>query len=472
LKNLITFAKKNGTMNISDTICSLATPQGIGAIAMIRLSGKDAFQVASKLFKNPNTFLELQPNFAKWLEIYEKERLIDQIVAVKFVAPHSYSGENMVEITCHGSKYIQQKILELLLQNGSRLAEPGEFSMRSFLNGKMDLPQAEAVADLIDSQSEASHKLAINQLKGNFSKKIKSLRSQFIELAALLELELDFSEEDVEFADRSKLNQVLSDLKTEVTQLTESFKLANVLKTGIPVAIIGKPNVGKSTLLNVLLDDDRAIVSHIPGTTRDTIEDNFTINGVNFRFIDTAGIRITKDEIESFGIERTFKAIDKAEIILYMVDINETTIDDIEQELLFLENEVDFINKKFIIVANKIDKLEDLPVHFSHWNEYEVVYISARRDVNIELLKEILSSHVSKNNIIEGTLLTNARHYDIFLKIQETITKIEEGFVNKTPTDIIVIDINHILHHLGLVTGEITTNEILNSIFGSFCIGK
>jgi tRNA modification GTPase len=240
------FCKKNGTMNISDTICSLATPQGIGAIAMIRLSGKDAFQVASHLFKNPNNFLELQANFAKWLEIYENEALIDQIVAVKFKAPHSYSGEDMVEITCHGSKYIQQKILELLLQNGSRLAEPGEFSMRSFLNGKMDLPQAEAVADLIDSQSEASHKLAINQLKGNFSKKIKALRAQFVELAALLELELDFSEEDVVFADRTKLNLLLSDLKTDVTQLTESFKLANVLKTGIPVAIIGKPNVGKS----------------------------------------------------------------------------------------------------------------------------------------------------------------------------------------------------------------------------------
>lgn len=459
-------------MNISDTICSMATPQGIGAVAMIRLSGKEAFPVASKLLKKSAVFLELQPNYAKWFEVYDQDTLIDQLVIVKFKAPHSYSGEDMVEITCHGSRYIQQKILEVLLKNGARLAEPGEFSMRAFLNGKMDLPQAEAVADLIDSQSETSHKLAINQLKGNFSKKIKNIRAQFVELATLMELELDFSEEEVEFADRTKLNQLLRDLKEEVTRLTESFKLGNVLKSGIPVAIIGKPNVGKSTLLNLLLDDDRAIVSHIPGTTRDTIEDNFTINGVNFRFIDTAGIRITKDEIESYGIERTFKAIDKAEVILYVVDITETTIDDIEQELLFLENEVDFINKKFIIVANKIDQLEDLPVHFSHWNDYEVVYISAKRDVNIDTLKEMLTAHISRYNITEGTLLTNARHYDIFLKIQETITKIEEGFAQKVPTDIIAIDINHILHHLGLVTGEVTTNEILNSIFGSFCIGK
>jgi tRNA modification GTPase len=459
-------------MNISDTICSLATPQGIGAIAMIRLSGENAFPVAANLFKKPSVFMEQQANFAKWAEIYDDNQLIDQIVVIKYGAPHSYTGEDMVEITCHGSKFIQQRILELLFKNGARMAEPGEFSMRAFLNGKMDLTQAEAVVDLIDSQTESSHKLAIHQLKGNFSKKIKTLRTQFVELAALLELELDFSEEDVEFADRSKILHLLSELKFEVTRLTESFKLGNVIKNGIPVAIIGKPNVGKSTLLNALLDDDRAIVSHIPGTTRDTIEDNFTINGVNFRLIDTAGIRITKDEIETIGIERTFKAIDKAEIILYMVDITDTTIEDIEQELLFLENEVDFIHKKFIIVANKIDKLEDLPSHFSQWNDYDVVYISARKDVNIEILKEMLNSHIAENNISEGTLLTNIRHYEIFLKIQENITKIEDGFAQKLPTDIIAIDINQILHDLGMVTGEITTNEVLNTIFGSFCIGK
>lgn len=459
-------------MNISDTICSTATPQGIGALAMIRLSGKNAFPIASKLFKHPETFLDLQPNYAKWSEVFDNDVIIDQLVVVKFANPHSYSGEDLVEFTCHGSRFIQQKILELLIRNGARMAEPGEFSMRAFLNGKMDLPQAEAVADLIDSQTETSHKLAINQLKGNFSKKIKNLRAQFVELAALLELELDFSEEDVEFADRSKILNLLTELKSEVSRLTDSFKLGNVIKNGIPVAIIGKPNVGKSTLLNALLDDDRAIVSHIPGTTRDTIEDNFTINGVNFRLIDTAGIRMTKDEIESIGIERTFKAIDKAEIILYMVDITDTTIEDIEQELLFLENEVDFIHKKFIIVANKIDKLEDLPSHFSQWIDYEVVYISARKDVNIDTLKEMLSSHITENNITEGTLLTNARHYDIFLKIQENIEKIENGFAQKIPTDIIAIDINQILHDLGQITGEITSNEILNSIFGSFCIGK
>jgi tRNA modification GTPase len=264
----------------------------------------------------------------------------------------------------------------------------------------------------------------------------------------------------------------LDELQTDVTALIQSFKVGNVVKHGIPVAIIGKPNVGKSTLLNVLLDEDRAIVSHIPGTTRDTIEDNFTIDGINFRFIDTAGIRITKDEVESYGIERTFKAIDRAEVILYLVDITETTIEEVEQELLFLENETDFINKVFIIVANKIDKLEDFPSRFSTWNEYEIVYISARKNVNIDLLKEVLASQINKYAITDNTLLTNVRHYDLFLKIEDSIKQIKEGLAEGLPTDIITIDLNHILHYLGEITGEITTDEILNTIFGHFCIGK
>ena len=328
------------------------------------------------------------------------------------------------------------------------------------------------MSDLINSQSEASHRLAINQLKGNFTNRIKELRAQFVQLAALMELELDFSEEDVEFADRKQFNQLLDELQTDVTALIQSFKVGNVIKHGIPVAIIGKPNVGKSTLLNVLLDEDRAIVSHIPGTTRDTIEDNFTIDGINFRFIDTAGIRITKDEVESFGIERTFKAIDRAEVILYLVDITDTTIEEVEQELLFLENEIDFINKVFIIVANKIDKLEDFPSRFSTWNEYEIVYISARKNVNIDLLKEVLASQINKYAITDNTLLTNVRHYDLFLKIESSIKQIKEGLAEGLPTDIITIDLNHILHYLGEITGEITTDEILNTIFGHFCIGK
>ena len=457
------------------TIAAIASPPGTGAVALIRLSGKDSFIICDKVFnatKKGKKLIDQKPYTVHHGTIHDNNRPIDEVLVSLFRTPHSYTGEDIIEISCHGSQIIQQQILELLVRNGARLAEPGEFTLRAFLNGKIDLSQAEAIADLISSSSEASRRIALQQMRGGFSNQLKDLRNQLLHFIAMIELELDFSEEDVEFADRSKILNLLAELKSEVTRLTDSFKLGNVIKNGIPVAIIGKPNVGKSTLLNALLDDERAIVSHIPGTTRDTIEDNFTINGVNFRLIDTAGIRITKDEIESIGIERTFKAIDKAEIILYMVDITDTTIEDIEQELLFLENEVDFIHKKFIIVANKIDKLEDLPSHFSQWIDYDVVYISARKDVNIDTLKEMLSSHITENNITEGTLLTNARHYDIFLKIQENIEKIENGFAQKIPTDIIAIDINQILHDLGQVTGEITSNEILNSIFGSFCIGK
>jgi len=455
-----------------DTICSISSPHGIGAITTLRVSGNDAFEIAGKLFKNSNDFKTMLSHFVKRFDIYDNESLIDQVMVVKFVAPKTYTGEDVVEITCHGSNFIQQKIIELLLINGARLAKPGEFSMRAFLNGKLDLPQAEAVVDLIESQSETAHKLAINQLKGNFSARINTLRNQFIELAALLELELDFSEENVEFADRKQLDNLLQTLQKEVFQLTESFILGNVLKTGIPVAIIGKPNVGKSTLLNCLLKDDRAIVSHIPGTTRDTIEDNFNINGVNFRFIDTAGIRLTDDEIETFGIERTFKAIDKADIILYMIDISDTSLEEVEKELLFLENEVDFINKKLIIVANKIDELNELPKHFTDWNEYDIAFISAKRNVNIDEIRDLLTQHIDQHKITDTALLTNIRHYDIMLKIGEEIRNIEVGFAAQIPTDLIVIHINAILNYLGEITGEITTDEVLDAVFGRFCIGK
>lgn len=459
--------KKDGS-----TICSISTPQGVGAIAIVRVSGNDAFVIAEQLFKSEFPFRQLEPNLSKFAEIYEGDDLIDQVMVVKFAAPHSYTGEDMVEISCHGSFFIQKKILELFVKFGAHFAAPGEFTMRAFLNGKMDLPQAEAVADLIDSQTEAAHKLAINQLRGNFSSKIAELREQFVELASLLELELDFSEEDVQFADREQLKIIISKLKEEVNNLIKSFKLGNVIKTGIPVAIVGKPNVGKSTLLNALLNDERAIVSQIPGTTRDTIEDTFNIQGITFRFIDTAGIRLSEDEIENFGIERTFKAIEKADIILYMIDINRTSIADVEEELLFFENEIDFLNKKLIIIANKIDELNEMPNHFSEWNDMDIIYISAKRKVNLNYISDMLIDSVNSRGLHNGTLLTNARHYDSMVRIAESLDNIEKGLTEELPTDLIAVEIRSALTALGVITGQVSSQELLNNIFGKFCIGK
>lgn len=457
-------------MKILDTICALSTPPGIGAIAVIRVSGNHAFDIVSSLFRNSSKFLEQPANYAKFLSIYEADRMIDQTVVVKFVAPHSYTGEDLVEISCHGSQYIQQKILELLLKNGARMANPGEFSMRAFLNNKLDLPQTEAVADLIESQSEMAHKLAVGQLKGGFSSTISNLRTQFVELAALLELELDFSEENVEFVDRTQLLTLLATLKSEVASLVRSFKWGNNIKNGIPVAIVGKPNVGKSTLLNALLNEERAIVSHIPGTTRDTIEDTMTIQGVNFRFVDTAGIRNSEDIIESLGIDRTFAAIEKAEIILFMVDISQISIQEVQSEIEILKSKIDIKEKNIILLANKIDKTEGF--NSTEFQEQKMILLSAKSGTNVEQVKERLVNYVNEHKIIDNALLTNVRHYDIFLKIADEIVRLEDGFAQQLPTDILAIHLNTILHYLGEITGEVTTDEILNDIFGKFCIGK
>lgn len=457
-------------MKILDTICALSTPPGMGAIAVVRISGNHAFEITSNLFRNSSKFLEQPANYAKFLSVYDSERLVDQTVVVKFVAPHSYTGEDLVEISCHGSQYIQQKILELLLKNGARMANPGEFSMRAFLNNKLDLPQTEAVADLIESQSEMAHKLAVGQLKGGFSSTIRSLRAQFVELAALLELELDFSEEDLEFVDRTQLLALLETLKKEVSALIRSFKWGSNIKNGIPVAIVGKPNVGKSTLLNALLNEERAIVSHIPGTTRDTIEDTMTIQGVNFRFVDTAGIRNSEDVIESLGIDRTFSAIEKAEIILFMVDISQTSLQEIQSEMEILKSKVDIKEKNIILLANKIDAAQNLDAKAIQ--DYEMLPLSAKLGTHVERVKEVLVNYVNEHKIVDNALLTNIRHYDIFLKISDEILRLEEGFAQQLPTDILAIHLNTILHYLGEITGEVTTDEILNDIFGKFCIGK
>ncbi|MDR1345865.1 MAG: tRNA uridine-5-carboxymethylaminomethyl(34) synthesis GTPase MnmE [Bacteroidales bacterium] len=459
-------------MKISDTICAISTAPGIGAIAIIRAAGKDCFSLAGKLFQSEINLLQLPAQKAKFTEIYEGSQLLDQVVITKFDASHSYCGEDMLEIACHGSIYIQQKIVELLLNAGCRMAEPGEFTMRAFLNGKMDLPQAEAVADLIESQSETSHRLAINQLKGQFTSKLQQLRAQLLELVTFLELELDFSEEEVEFADHSRFLSLLADMDNEVIFLLDSFKLGNVLRTGIPVAIIGKPNVGKSTLLNCLIEDDRAIVSHIPGTTRDTIEDTFNIDGITFRFIDTAGIRTAKDEIENFGIERTYKAIEKADVIFYLIDITQTAVEDVENELVFLENNIDLSAKKCIVVANKIDLLNKIPYAFGRWNELDIAYISAKRKVNINILQDMLLDYVNKRHIADATLLTNTRHYDVMLKLYDCIKRLKNGFREQRSADLLSIDMREALQNIGLATGEISTEEILGNIFGRFCIGK
>ncbi len=454
------------------TICSISTSPGIGAIAVIRVSGNDAFSIVNQFFKPETNFLDVPANRAKYAEFYDGTTLIDQVVFVKFTAPHSYDGEDMVEISCHGSLFIQKKILELLLQKGCRLADPGEFTMRAFMNGKMDLPQAEAVADLIDSQSETAHQLAVNQLKGGFSHKIAELRERFVQLAALLELELDFSEEDVEFADRTQMMELLHTLKTEVLRLVESFRLGQAVKSGIPVAIVGKPNVGKSTLLNALLGDERAIVSNIPGTTRDTVEDTFSVDGTLFRLIDTAGIRQSNDEIERFGIERTFKSVANADIILYLVDINTVTTNEVENELELIAQQTDISSKKIVLVCNKIDQTKEVPSTFEKWDRLETIYLSAKYNNNVDAVCKCLSQFVAEQRITENTLLTNARHYDIMVKIAADIETVEEGLRTQLPTDLVAVDVRGILDKLGQLTGVITDNDILNTIFGKFCIGK
>ena len=454
----------------TETICSVSTAPGVGAIAVVRVSGSDAFSIVNQIFKEKADFMGTPSHTAKFAEVFDGDTLIDQVIFVKFCAPHSYDGEDMVEISCHGSRFIQQKILELLLQRGCRLAEPGEFTLRAFMNGKMDLVQAEAVGDLIDSQSENAHRLAVNQLKGGFSRKIAELRDRFIHLAALLELELDFSEEEVEFADRKEFMEMLSALRTEVSRLVRSFRVGNALKNGVPVAIAGKPNVGKSTLLNALLDDDRAIVSDIPGTTRDTIEDTLTIGGTLFRFIDTAGIRHSNDTIENSGIQRTFRAMANADIILYMVDA--AALDSVAAEFRQLCEEVNVTDKKIILIVNKIDKSPMLDSIAIPDGFNERIPISAKSRTNLETVCDALTRCVAERGVSDSTLLTNARHYDLMMKIAEDIDRIEEGLTGGLPTDLVAIDVRSALDKLGRLTGTITDNDVLNMVFGRFCIGK
>jgi tRNA modification GTPase len=456
-----------------DTICAIATAAGRSAIAVIRISGKDSLQIAKKIFKPKKGSLEnIKSHHLYYGVVYENDTIIDDVLLSYFKSPYSYTGEESIEISCHGSTYIQQKIIELLINNGARTAKAGEFTMRAFLNGKLDLSQAEAVADLIASHSKTSHSIAINQMRGGFSSKIKELREQLLNFASLIELELDFSEEDIEFADRNEMIKLINNLEVEVQSLINSFATGNVLKHGIPIAIIGKPNVGKSTLLNSLLNEDRAIVSEIPGTTRDTIEDIISIDGVTFRLIDTAGLRNSKDKIENIGIEKTYQKVEQASLILYVVDISQTTVEEIKEEVAELQKIIGDTNKRIIIVANKTDLLFQTPSHFNELLEMEIIFISAKRKENINLISDALLKSVQTENINDTTIVSNIRHYEALHHTLQSLIQIKEGFEKGISGDLIAIDIRKALYHLGQITGQVASDEILKNIFSNFCIGK
>ncbi|MCR9225893.1 MAG: tRNA uridine-5-carboxymethylaminomethyl(34) synthesis GTPase MnmE [Flavobacteriaceae bacterium] len=456
-------------MSYTDNIVALATASGTGAIAIIRVSGPDAITLTDKLFKSiKGKALAQQKSHTIHLgNIVDGDKILDEALVSIFKGPHSYTGENVVEISCHGSPFIQQQIIQLLLRNGCRSASAGEFTLRAFLNGKMDLSQAEAVADLIASDNEAAHDIAMQQMRGGFSNEIQELRQELLNFASLIELELDFSQEDVEFADRTQFNELLSRISTVLKRLIDSFALGNVIKNGIPVAIVGQPNVGKSTLLNVLLNEERAIVSEIAGTTRDTVEDHISVKGINFRFIDTAGIRETVDVVEKIGIERTFDKIEKARLIIYLFDGMNFDMSDLEQ----IQNR--YPNKQLLPICNKMDLLNPDQVEKIKEEIPNVLLLSAKFKEGIPELEAKLLSLVDSGALSgDTTIITNSRHYDALLKALEEIQKVKEGLDMELSSDLMAIDIRQALFHLGEITGSVTTDDLLGNIFSNFCIGK
>ena len=452
----------------NDTICALATPAGLGAIGVIRLSGTNAIAIANQCFagKNLTTVASHTAHFGR---LVQAEEIIDEVLATVFVEPKSYTGENTVEISCHGSTYIQQRILEVLINAGARLAQPGEFTLRAFLNGKLDLTQAEAVADLIASNSEMSHKTAMNQMRGGFSKEIAMLREKLINFASLIELELDFSEEDVEFASRPELQTLVSNLHKMLLQLVETFKMGNAIKNGVPTVIVGKPNAGKSTLLNALIKEDRAIVSAIAGTTRDTIEESFTLGGIVYRLIDTAGIREhTADLIESIGIEKTYEKIKQASIIIYLFDALETDLDSLSKALAEFDN----LEATVIPVANKIDlgNEQDFKAKFSSLPE--LIYLSSKAQSGLNQLYARLQEVVSKDKVSNDVIITNLRHYQALSEAAQALEQVLQSMQQNRKTELLAFDIRKAIFHLGEITGEITNDDLLANIFSKFCIGK
>ncbi|WP_298545741.1 tRNA uridine-5-carboxymethylaminomethyl(34) synthesis GTPase MnmE [uncultured Aquimarina sp.] len=459
-----------------DTIVALATPAGAGAIAIIRISGNDAIGTCAPLFRSiRGKDLSKQKSHTIHLgHILDGERVLDEVLVSIFKGTNSYTGEPTVEISCHGSSYIQQEIIQLLLRKGCRAANAGEFTLRAFINGKLDLSQAEAVADLIASDSEASHQIALQQMRGGFSNEIKKLRDELLNFASLIELELDFAEEDVEFANRTQFQDLISRITKVLKRLIDSFAVGNVIKNGIPVAIVGEPNVGKSTLLNALLNEERAIVSDIAGTTRDTIEDEINIGGIGFRFIDTAGIRDTKDVVESIGIKKTFEKIEQAQVVIYLVDSSELTVDSLKQ----LKTEIGKIKNKYpqkplIVVANKVDKLNDGQISTLQSEIENIHLLSAKQNIGVEELQNKLLEFVNTGALRnDETIVTNSRHYDALLKALEEIQKVQYGIDNGLSGDLMAIDIRQALYHFGEITGEITSDDLLGNIFANFCIGK
>lgn len=462
----------------NDNIIALATPSGTGAIAVIRISGKDAIPLANSFFKSVrNKDLGKQKSHTVHLgHIVENNKILDEVLVSLFKGPHSYTGEDVVEISCHGSPYIQQQIIQLFLRNGCRTAQAGEFTLRAFLNGKMDLSQAEAVADLIASENEASHQIAMQQMRGGFSHEIEHLREQLLNFASLIELELDFAEEDVEFADRSQFTDLLIKIQNVLKRLIDSFAMGNVIKNGIPIAIVGEPNVGKSTLLNALLNEERAIVSDIAGTTRDTIEDEISIGGIGFRFIDTAGIRDTEDVVESIGIRKTFEKIEQAQVVVLLIDGWEMATDPqkLKSSLIELEKiKSTYPQKPLLVIANKIDKLEPSDIELLRSNIPDLYLLSAKKGIGIEDLKSRLLEFVNTGALRNSeTIVTNTRHYNALLKALEEIERVQFGMDADTPSDLLAIDIREALYHLGEITGQVTNDELLGNIFANFCIGK
>ena len=459
----------------NDSIVALATPSGAGAIAIIRISGQDAIQIGNSVFRSiKNKNLTTQKTHTLHLgHIVDGAKTLDQVLVSIFKGPNSYTGENTIEISCHGSTYIQQQIIQLLLRKGCRMADAGEFTLRAFLNGKLDLSQAEAVADLISSDNEASHQIAMQQMRGGFSNEIAKLREELLNFASLIELELDFAEEDVEFADRTQFHELVNRIEFVLKRLIDSFAVGNVIKNGIPVAIVGEPNVGKSTLLNALLNEERAIVSEIAGTTRDTIEDELVIGGIGFRFIDTAGIRETKDYVESIGIQKTFEKIEQAQVVIYLSPLTPKggTLDNVKLELEKIKNQYPL--KPLVVIMNKKDLLSENEIQNIQNQIPNILLISAKNKEGIEDLKNQLLSFVNTGALRNNeTIVTNTRHYDSLLKALEEIQKVKFGLETNLSSDLMALDIREALYQFGLITGQVTNDELLGNIFANFCIGK